>query len=320
MQIRTGAATLMIGSKPGEGEPSALDLRYQGSIVRTARECHVSGGIMTMKVGIEGRVVTGPAGGPGEIVVPLRLAVVQEGPNPKAIVSKFAQIPVTITGAVDRVSFTHIDPDISFPLPQPLGLIDAYVVYVGFDFGRRAAAGEEKTRGQAQAGCQETGGETGAKACGLKRAYHPRRSMMVLFSARMSVITARAPAVTRCWPSRGPAWLPPTKPITVMPAAAPAATPTGESSTTMQSAGGTPILAAACRNRSGAGLPLLHVVAGKQIRLEEADQVGGFQADADAVEAGGRGDAFRPAQPGERIGRRAAWRATRRGSGARPRR
>jgi hypothetical protein len=133
VQIRTGAATLMIGSKPGEGEPSALDLRYQGSIVRTARECHVSGGVMTMKVGIEGRIVTGPAGGPGEVVVPLRLAVVQEGPNPKAIVSKFAQIPVTITAAVDRVSFTHIDPDISFPLPQPLGLIDAYVVYIGFD-------------------------------------------------------------------------------------------------------------------------------------------------------------------------------------------
>ena len=31
VQVRTGAATLMIGSKPGEGEPSALDLRYQGS-------------------------------------------------------------------------------------------------------------------------------------------------------------------------------------------------------------------------------------------------------------------------------------------------
>jgi len=133
VQVRTGAATLMIGSKPGEGEPSAMDLRYQGSIVRTARECHVSAGVMTMKVGIEGRVVTGPSGGPGDIIVPMRLAVVQEGVNPKTIVSKFAQIPVSIAGAVDRISFTHVDPDISFPLPQPLGLIDNYVVYVGFD-------------------------------------------------------------------------------------------------------------------------------------------------------------------------------------------
>lgn len=135
VSVRTGAATLMIGSKPGEGEPSALDLRYQGSIVRTARECHVSAGVMTMKVGIEGRVVTGPAGGPGSLEVPLRIAVVQEGVNPKPITSKFVRIPVTITADVDRVSFTHIDPDISFPLPTSLGAIDSYVVYVGFDPG-----------------------------------------------------------------------------------------------------------------------------------------------------------------------------------------
>ena len=131
--VRTGAATLMIGGKTGEGESSALDLRYQGSIVRTARECHVNAGIMIMKVGVEGRIVTGPAGGPGDVDVPLRLAVVQEGPNPKVIVSKLAHIPVTVTAAVDRVSFTHVDPEISFPLPAPRGLIGTYVVYVGFD-------------------------------------------------------------------------------------------------------------------------------------------------------------------------------------------
>ena len=133
VDVRTGAATLLIGSKPGESEPSPLEVRYQGSIIRTARECQVNAGVMRMKVGIEGRVITGPAGGPGSIEVPLRLAVVHEGINPKPIVSKLARIPVTIAGAVDRVTFTHIDSDISFPLPQPLADIDAYVVYVGFD-------------------------------------------------------------------------------------------------------------------------------------------------------------------------------------------
>ena len=133
IEVRTGAATLMIGSKPGEGEPSALDLRYQATIIRTARECQVTAGVMTMKVGIEGRVITGPAGGPGTVDVPLRLAVVQEGVNPKTILSKFAREQVTIANAVDRVTFTHIDPEISFPMPQPIANIDAYVVYVGFD-------------------------------------------------------------------------------------------------------------------------------------------------------------------------------------------
>ena len=41
IEVRSGAATLMIGSKPGEGEPSALDLRYQVTIIRTARESPV---------------------------------------------------------------------------------------------------------------------------------------------------------------------------------------------------------------------------------------------------------------------------------------
>jgi hypothetical protein len=132
--VRTGASTLMIGNKqPGEDEPSALELRYQGSIVRTARECRVNAGVMTMKVGVEGRVITGPVGGPGEVDVPLRLAVVQEGVAPKVIVSKLAHIPVTVSAAVDRVAFTHIDPDISFPLPIPRSALDAYIVYVGFD-------------------------------------------------------------------------------------------------------------------------------------------------------------------------------------------
>lgn len=133
VEVRTGAATLMIGSKPGEGEPSALDLRYQGTIIRTARECHVNAGLMTMKVGIEGRVIAGPAGGAGTVDIPLRIAVVHEGVNPKTITSKFARVQVGITNAVDRVPFTHIDPDISFPMPQPAADIDAYVVYVGFD-------------------------------------------------------------------------------------------------------------------------------------------------------------------------------------------
>ena len=133
VKIRDGAATLTIGSNPKEQQPSPLDVRYQGSIVRTARECHVANGVMTMKVGVEGRIITGPAGGPGTVDVPLRIAVVQEGVNPKPIVSKFARIPVTVASENDRATFTHIDDAISFPLPQPLGLMDAYVVYVGFD-------------------------------------------------------------------------------------------------------------------------------------------------------------------------------------------
>ena len=133
VDVRIGASTLTIGSKPGDAEPSALDLRYQVSIIRTARECHVNAGVMSMKVGIEGRIITGPAGGPGTVDVPIRIAVVHEGVNPKTIVSKFARVPVTVNSSADRVTFTHIDSEIAFPMPQPAADIDSYIVYVGFD-------------------------------------------------------------------------------------------------------------------------------------------------------------------------------------------
>ena len=133
MKVRSGAATLTIGMNPKEAEPSPLQVRYQGSITRMARECHVAAGVMTMKVGIEGRIITGPAGGPGNVDVPLRVAVVQEGVNPRTIMSNFGKETVTIAGEGDRANFTHIDSNISFPMPRPAGLIDNYVVYVGFD-------------------------------------------------------------------------------------------------------------------------------------------------------------------------------------------
>ena len=131
--VRTGASTLMIGSTAGQGEPAPLDVRYQGSVVRMARECHVFAGAMHIKVGVEGRIITGPAGGPGSINVPLRVAVVREGVHPVTIATEIVQVPVTVGEGVSHVTFTHVYPDVSFPLPRPLGWLDNYTVYVGFD-------------------------------------------------------------------------------------------------------------------------------------------------------------------------------------------
>jgi hypothetical protein len=128
VDVRAGASTLIV--PPGSSD--AFSLRYQGSIGEMARECYVSGGIMRIKVGIEGRVLVGPAGGPGQLEVPLRYAVVKEGPEPKTVVSKFSKVRVTIPEGQPNVLFTHVDSDIAFPMPPGLE-IDQYVVYVGFD-------------------------------------------------------------------------------------------------------------------------------------------------------------------------------------------
>lgn len=133
VEIRTGASTLTIGSKPGQGEPTPLDVRYQGSIVNYARECRLNAGLFSIKVGVEGRVVVGPAGGPGTIDVPLRIAVVREGVNPVTVATKLIVIPVTIAEGADHATFTHVEPDLAFTMPQPASALDSYVVYVGFD-------------------------------------------------------------------------------------------------------------------------------------------------------------------------------------------
>jgi hypothetical protein len=130
VDVRQGASTLAI-SAPGT-ETGPMTMRYQVSIAQTARECAALGGVMTMKVGIQGRVLLGPTGGPGQIDIPLRMAVVQEGAAPKTIVTRFYRLAVAVPPGQVNVPFVHVEQDLTFPLPRGAEL-DAYVVYVGFD-------------------------------------------------------------------------------------------------------------------------------------------------------------------------------------------
>jgi hypothetical protein len=133
IDIRQGASTLILPPPPPDGSNEAMTLKYQGSFVRAARECSVVNGQMVLKVGIQGRVIVGPAGGPGHVDVPIRVAVVDApSSGTKVITTKFIQIPVDITDN-NGASFSHIEEGLSFPLPSPVAELDNYVVYIGFD-------------------------------------------------------------------------------------------------------------------------------------------------------------------------------------------
>jgi hypothetical protein len=70
---------------------------------------------------------------PGQIIVPLRIAVVDEPTvGSKLIVTKLVQIPVTIGPSDQNTDFSHIEEGLSFPLPAK-GSLDTYLVYIGFD-------------------------------------------------------------------------------------------------------------------------------------------------------------------------------------------
>jgi len=130
VDIRSGASTLSIGAS--DAEPNPTTVRYQLSIAQTARECAVIGPNMTIKVGVQGRVLLGPLGGPGQVEAPLRLALVQEGVEPKTIWTKLYRIPVTIPPGQTSTPFVHVEENMTFPTPKP-AVLEAYVVYVGFD-------------------------------------------------------------------------------------------------------------------------------------------------------------------------------------------
>jgi hypothetical protein len=130
VSIRQGASTY--SQAGGDNGSAALSMRYQANFVRFARECALRGKDVTMKVGIEGRVILGPAGTPGEVRIPVRLAVVKEGLNPETIWTKFYMVPVTLQPGEPFVMFTHVEEDMTFPMPSG-NQFDQYVIYVGFD-------------------------------------------------------------------------------------------------------------------------------------------------------------------------------------------
>jgi len=130
VDIRTGAGTYTVAGKPPEA--SATDVRYQLSLTQLARQCTLVGGNLVMKVGVQGRIIVGPIGGPGPVDVPLRYAVVQEGVAPRTIATKFRRIGAEVPPGQSNVVFSDVEEDLSFPMPARAELA-GYTVYVGFD-------------------------------------------------------------------------------------------------------------------------------------------------------------------------------------------
>src|SRR5262245_54596817 len=128
--IRYGASTLSVGSpgKPASGN----DLRYQGSITRTARDCNLQNGQVTARIGILGRVIVGPAGAPPTVDVPMRVAVVQDGAPEKVIATKAIRTTITLAPDEQNAEFSIVAEDVTYPAPTA-DANDKYIFYIGFD-------------------------------------------------------------------------------------------------------------------------------------------------------------------------------------------
>jgi len=129
VSIRAGASTYQVAA-PGK-QPVGNDLRFQATITRTARDCTYNSGEITARIGIQGRVIAGPAGAPASVEIPLRVAVVQSGVQEKTIATKVYRTSVSMSED-GSVPFTLVAEDIVYPAPS--GAVgDTYVFYIGFD-------------------------------------------------------------------------------------------------------------------------------------------------------------------------------------------
>ena len=127
--VRAGASTYAVAA-PGK-QPVGNDLRFQATISKMARECSLNGGVITARIGSQGRVIAGPAGAPASVQVPIRVAVVQGGVSEKTIATKAYQTTVNMTETGSE-PFTLVAEDLTYPVPSGAAG-DSYIFYIGFD-------------------------------------------------------------------------------------------------------------------------------------------------------------------------------------------
>jgi len=130
VEIDEGGAAARVGG------PDNATVRYQFAISNTARECApVSTNQFTLKVGVSGRLLIGPAGKPGTYSAPLRVTVHDENAKKDAF-TKVYKVEASVPDNGDA-PFNLVTEPIVLPMTRT-ELADDYTLTVGFDNGKAA--------------------------------------------------------------------------------------------------------------------------------------------------------------------------------------
>jgi hypothetical protein len=124
IKVRTGGEALFYFGNGKAGNPR--DLHYQAIIDNQSRNCVVSNGLITVKMGMVGRVLLGPKGTETSINIPVRFAVERDG---VAVYSQKFDLPVAIDAATQTADFSKVVENVGIPY---LGGEDI-TIWVGFD-------------------------------------------------------------------------------------------------------------------------------------------------------------------------------------------
>jgi hypothetical protein len=122
---REGYVTIYEPGKVGDG----LAVMHRGEITKTARECQMEPGRITVKYGFSGRVLLGPKGRTARVTLPVNVFVT-DARREKVVTDKVkVDVDVALEKPIGYFSFVRT---ISFAIPEGSRPAE-FEVYVGFD-------------------------------------------------------------------------------------------------------------------------------------------------------------------------------------------
>lgn len=137
VEIRDGTEFMPV-FKPGKfGDPSQI--LFQASVQRVARDCDMEGDNVRIRVGIAGRVLSGPTGATGASAVPVRVAVMV---GDKVVYSKLHQAAVDVQAPDYSALWSVVDDAIALSIADS----KEATIYAGLDGKGDPKGGKDKPK------------------------------------------------------------------------------------------------------------------------------------------------------------------------------
>ena len=128
---RDGHLTIYEAGRAGDG----LAIMHRGEITKTARECQIEPGRVTVQYGFSGRVLLGPRGQAGNVTLPLNVFVTDA--KRAKVTSDTVKVDATV--AVDKpIGYFSTVRTVTFDIPEGTRPGE-FEVFVGFDQNAQGA-------------------------------------------------------------------------------------------------------------------------------------------------------------------------------------
>ena len=113
----------------GNSGTGATAVTYQASLTNKARECAYNGKQVTIRVGVEGRLLLGENGRPGTYTVPVRIVVNRRS---DIVTQRSVRLSVTVPANDSQAEFFHVEENITLPISDK-DPGNEYDIFVGLD-------------------------------------------------------------------------------------------------------------------------------------------------------------------------------------------